>query len=201
MEFVNGYAHMRHRYHEWRYSLDFVQKMMLALGFACLVGLLAQVRIPLGFTPVPLTGQVFGVLLAGVALGTYWGGASMLMYVGIGALGMPWFTGMGGGVDYVAGATGGYLVGFIAAALLIGWLTERNLEARKAKHLLPVMLLSVGVIYTFGAVWLAIALSLTVAEAIALGVLPFIGLDIVKAILATGIGTAAMTKKPYGPEL
>ena len=142
MELANGYASIRHRYHEWRYNLDFAHKAMLALAFACLVGLLAQVRIPLGFTPVPLTGQTFGVLLAGVTLGAYWGGASMLMYVGIGALGMPWFQQMNSGIEYAFGATGGYLVAFVLVAFVVGWLTERRIAARSAMRLLPVMVLS-----------------------------------------------------------
>jgi len=201
MELVNGYAHLRHRYHEWRYNLDTVQKVMLSLGFACLMGLLAQVRIPLGFTPVPLTGQTFGVLLAGVALGTFWGGASMMMYIGIGALGMPWFQGMNGGVAYVTGATGGYLVGFIIVAFAIGWATERKLEARKAKYLLPLMILSSVFILLIGSAWLAVAIGVTLGDALVMGFLPFIGLDIFKSIAAAGIGSAMTTKKAYGPEL
>jgi biotin transport system substrate-specific component len=201
MELVNGYVAVRHRYHEWRYNLDFARKAMLALGFACLVGLLAQVRIPLGFTEVPLTGQTFGVLLAGVALGTYWGGASMLMYVGIGALGVPWFTGMNGGIEWVAGATGGYLVGFIAVALAVGWFTERRVENRRVRLLLPAMLLSAMAILLMGTVWLAISQGYGIGEAFIRGFLPFIGLDVAKAVAATGLGSAMTTKQRYGPEL
>ncbi|MFH0816632.1 MAG: biotin transporter BioY [Methanobacteriota archaeon] len=200
MELVDGYAHLRHRYHEWRYSLDFVQKVMLALGFACLLGLLAQVRIPLGFSPVPLTGQTFGVLLAGVALGTYWGGASMLMYVGIGVMGMPWFQGMNGGVEYATGATAGYLVAFIIIAFIVGWMTEKKLEARKVKYLLPLMVASSISILLFGTAWLAVAVNASIGDALAMGFLPFIGLDICKSIAAAGIGSAMTTKKAYGPE-
>jgi biotin transport system substrate-specific component len=201
LEFVNGYAHLRHRYHEWRYSLDFVQKAMLALGFACLVGLLAQVRIPLGFTPVPLTGQTFGVLLAGVALGTYWGGASMLMYVGIGAMGMPWFQDMHHGIQYATGTTAGYLVAFIAIAFVVGWMTERKLEARRVQYLLPLMVLSSISILLIGSAWLSVSMHVTLAKALALGFVPFIGLDICKSIAAAGIGSAMTTKKAYGPEV
>jgi biotin transport system substrate-specific component len=201
LQLVNGYAHLRHRYHEWRYGLDFAQKAMLALAFATLVGLLAQVRIPLGFTPVPLTGQTFGVLMAGIALGTYWGGASMLMYVGIGALGMPWFQNASGGLEYATGATGGYLVAFVLVAFAVGWLTERKLAARKASALLPLMLLSSVFVLLLGSAWLAVVLGVGYGEALALGFLPFIGLDIVKSVAAAGIGSAITTKKAYGPEL
>jgi biotin transport system substrate-specific component len=201
MQLVNGYAHIRHRYHEWRYGLDFARKAILALAFACLVGLLAQVRIPLGFTPVPLTGQTFGVLLAGVALGTYWGGASMLMYVGIGAFGMPWFQNMSGGIEYATGATGGYLAAFVVVAFLIGWATERKLAARKPAALVTMMLLSSVFVLLAGSAWLAVALGVGYGEALALGFLPFVGLDIVKSVAAAGIGSAMTTKRAYGPEL
>ncbi len=201
MEQANGYASIRHRYHEWRYNLDFAHKAMLALAFACLVGLLAQVRIPLGFTPVPLTGQTFGVLLAGVTLGAYWGGASMLMYVGIGALGMPWFQQMNGGIEYAFGATGGYLVAFVLVAFVVGWLTERRIAARSAMRLLPVMVLSSVTILLVGTAWLSVALGVSFAAALEMGFLPFIGLDVAKSVAAAGIGSAMTTKKAYGPEL
>lgn len=200
MELVNGYAAWRHRYHEWRYNLDFAHKALLALAFACLVGLLAQIRMPLGFTPVPLTGQTFGVLLAGVALGTYWGGASMLMYVGIGALGMPWFQNASGGMEYATGATGGYLVAFVLVAFAVGHITEKNLAARSAWALLPTMALSSVAILLIGSAWLAVALGIGYIEALALGFVPFIGLDIAKSVAAAGIGGAMTTKRAYGPE-
>jgi biotin transport system substrate-specific component len=201
LELVNGYAHLRHRYHEWRYSLDFAHKVILALGFACLVGLLAQVRIPLGFTPVPLTGQTFGVLMAGIALGTYWGGASMLLYVGIGAIGMPWFQDMNHGVQYIFGSTYGYLVGFIVVALIVGLMTDINIKTRSAKQLLPLMILSSILILAIGSAWLAVIKEVSVWQALIWGFVPFIGLDICKSIAAAGIGSAMTTKKAYGPEM
>lgn len=205
MEFVQRYAAVRHRYHLWRYELEVWQKVMMALGFACLTGMLAQMRVHLPFTPVPVTGQVFAVLLAGVALGHYWGGASQLLYVLIGLAGVPWFaprTGAGlftsGGMRVLYGPTFGYLVGFIIAAFIIGWLVEKRLSVRRIRYLIPVMLLCVGIIYLCGWAWLAQMIG--AESAFVLGVLPFIGVDIAKTVAAAGIGDALLTKQPYGPE-
>ena len=110
----------------WRYELSIPKKLAMALGMAVLTGLLAQARIQLPWSPVPITGQTFAVLLAGVLLGRRWGGISLAAYVGIGAAGVPWFApqaGMpifsAGGIGILTGATGGYLIGFILAALFI----------------------------------------------------------------------------------
>ena len=89
---------------------------VLVVGFALFTALMAQIEFPLWFTPVPITGQTFAVLLAGAALGWRAGLASQALYVGLGAVGLPFYSGGDGGWNVVTGATGGYLVGFIAAA-------------------------------------------------------------------------------------
>ena len=93
------------------------------MGAAGLVGLLAQISIHLSFTPVPITGQTLGVLLAGSALGWRRAGLSMALYVLAGLAGVPWFASHASGY---AGATFGYLLGFIAAGMLLGWLASRG---------------------------------------------------------------------------
>jgi len=200
LQFVDRYVALRHRYYSWRHSLETAQKVALAAIFACLTGLMAQVRVVLPFTPVPITGQVFAVLLAGVALGAFWGALSQWIYIGFGVAGVPWFQGMAGGLKVLAGPTGGYIFGFVIAAAIIGLVVDTKLQSRKARYTLPLMLLSVGIIYLFGMVWLGICLGVGIEKAFLLGALPFIGVDIVKAFLAAGIGTALMTKQPYGPE-
>ena len=90
--YIDRYKNVRLNLFKWRYELNFVYKLILALSFACLTGLLAQLRFYIPGTPVPVTGQVFGVILAGVLMGT-WGGISQVMYIGIGAAGVPWFAG------------------------------------------------------------------------------------------------------------
>ncbi len=110
---------------KWRYELSIPKKLALALGFAALMGLVAQMKFFLPFTPVPLTGQTFGALFAGIALGTWWGGVSMALYVGLGAAGVPWFQGWQGGFAYLTGPTGGYIIGLIFAALFLGYFIDK----------------------------------------------------------------------------
>ena len=98
----------------------------LVIGFALLTAAAAQVRISLPFTPVPITGQTFAVLLAGASLGSMAGGASQLLYVALGAVGLPFYADGTSGWEVVQGATGGYLIGFLAAAVLVGWLADRG---------------------------------------------------------------------------
>jgi len=153
----------------------------LIVSGALLVALLAQVRIPLPFTPVPLTGQTFAVLLVGATLGSKRGAGSMMLYTVIGALGFPVFAGSAAGIAYLAGPTLGYLVGFVVAAFVIGKLAERGLERNLRTSLLP-FFIGTLVIYAFGAGWLAILFG--VEKALALGVLPFIVGDVIKLALA-----------------
>ena len=92
----------------------------LVIGFALLTALAAQIVIPLPFTPVPITGQTFVVLLAGAGLGATAGAASQGLYVLLGAVGLPFYAGGASGWTVARGATGGYLIGFIVAAWIVG---------------------------------------------------------------------------------
>ena len=186
---------------KWRFESTFAHKIVLALGFACLTGLMAQFRFYLPFTPVPVTGQVFAVLLAGVLLGKWYGGLSQGFYAGIGAAGVPWFTGMAGGIGILTGVTGGYIVGFIVAAMIIGWFTDRYVRARSFRGMFVLMIIGVAVIYAFGVVQLSIVLGVGAQKAIELGALPFIGADIYKALIAAAIAAAVTPKSSYGNEL
>jgi biotin transport system substrate-specific component len=148
---------------------------------ALFVAVLAQVRIFLPFTPVPLTGQTFGVLLVGAALGSKRGLASLSLYTALGLAGLPVFTGWSSGLAHLLGLTGGYLFGFLAAAWLVGRLAERGLERSLRTSLLP-FAAGTLVIYLCGTGWLALQLGL--AQALALGVLPFLIGDLLKLLAA-----------------
>lgn len=199
--FVDKYKYFRHKFYVWEHELNVLYKVLLALSFAGFTGLSAQIRIYLPFTPVPITGQVFMVLLSGVVLGKWYGGLSQSLYVGLGCLGVPWFAGMNGGYMYVImGATGGYLIGFIVVATMCGWLTQTHIRARTLTGLLSMMLLGVLVIYLFGASYL-MCLGMSFQDAILKGVLPYIPFDLAKAILVAYIGTAITTKQPYNGEV
>src|SRR5690606_8037308 len=128
--------------------------LALVVAFAALTAVLAQLRIPLPGTPVPVTGQTLGVLLAGGALGMRAGALSQALYLLVGLVGLPVFTDAGSGWEVVSGATGGYLVAFVAAAGLVGWLVERG-EDRHVVTSAAAMLAGTAVIYAAGTGWLA----------------------------------------------
>lgn len=166
-----------------------------------LVALLAQVKIPLGFTPVPITGQTFAVLLVGAMLGGWRGGAALALYALAGA-GLPFFAGGASGWFWDL-PTGGYIVGFIPAAALVGWLCQRGWNRRP--WLLAAMLLANAVIYVPGLLQLAwflnadanLAASWACADVWQCGLLPFIPGDLVKLIavsLAVPAGWALLDR-------
>jgi len=144
-----------------------------------LVALAAQVTIPL--QPVPITGQTFGVLLIGAALGFRRGALALAAYLVQGALGLPFFAGGAGGLARLLGPTGGYLIGFVFAAALVGALAERGWD-RRFLSTLAAMALGNLVIYAFGLPWLAQFAGWE--KVAALGLLPFLPGDALKMLLA-----------------
>ena len=158
-----------------------MRDLLIVFSGVIFVALLAQVRIPLPFTPIPLTGQTFAVLLVGATIGSKRGAASLTLYTVLGAFGLPIFAGGAAGIAYLAGPTLGYLVGFIVASFVIGCLAECGLERSLRTSLLP-FLIGTLIIYAFGVGWLALLLG--VDKALALGVLPFIVGDVIKLALA-----------------
>lgn len=155
---------------------------LIVLG-ALFVAALAQVKIALPFTPVPLTGQTFAVLLVGATLGSKRGAASLALYIAIGALGLPVFAGGKAGLAYLSGATLGYLIGFVMAAYVIGLLAERGLERSVRTSIVP-FLVGTILIYACGIAWLTIVLG-SFGKAVAAGLLPFLVGDALKLIAAT----------------
>ncbi len=144
----------------------------------------AQVRIPLPFTPVPITGQTFGVLLAGAWLGSRYGAAVVAAYLAEGLAGLPVFAGWKGGLTPLLGPTGGYLVGFLGAAFLVGWLLEKGWH-RTWWQVSFAFLLGNAVIYAFGLPWLAWFVGWE--RVVWLGLLPFLPGDALKLALATAL--------------
>lgn len=153
-------------------------------AFVILTALGAFVRIPLPFSPVPITLQTFFVLLGAAALGKTRGAIVQLFYVFLGVFGLPIFSGAGSGLLYLAGPTAGYLLGFIAASLFIGKALDRT--GSKFSVLL-VFLAGDLLILGLGVFWLKAFLRVSFNQAWAIGVIPFILPDILKAAIAAGV--------------
>ena len=158
-----------------------VRDVLLVAGAAALTGLAAQVAIPL--LPVPITLQTLTVLLAGAALGPARGAAAMGLYLAVGAAGVPWFAEQNSGLGF---PTLGYVVGFVAAATLVGWLARRGAD-RTVLGAIVAMVLGNLVIYAFGVPYLAVAIGVSLPEAVVLGALPFLLGDGLKILLAAGL--------------
>ncbi|GAA4594643.1 biotin transport system substrate-specific component [Actinoplanes octamycinicus] len=160
-----------------------VRDVALTAGAAAAVGLAAQIAIPVPGSPVPITGQTFAVLLAGAVLGPGRGAAGMLLYAVAGILGVPWFA--GGGAGWPA-ATGGYLLGFVVAAALVGQLATLGAD-RRPGHTIGLMAIGNLLIYLIGVPWLALGSTLDVPQAIAQGLYPYLIGDLLKIALATAL--------------
>lgn len=160
-----------------------VMSVVLVVAAAALTALAAQWRIQLPFTPVPITGQTFAVLLTGAALGWKLGAAGQMLYLAVGALGAPVFTEASGGVEVIQGATGGYLIGFVFAAGLVGWMAQHR-QDRTFATMFTAFILGSVVIYVFGVIGLMISTGWSLTEAVERGVVPFLLGDLVKAAAA-----------------
>ena len=207
MELVTAIDRTRYEVFRWRYELALSKKLALALGMACLIGAVAQIRIILPFSPVPITGQTFAVLLTAIFLGRWWGGISVAIYAGLGAAGVPWFAGLNGGLGYLAGPTGGYIIGFIFAALFLGHFTDTYIRSRNFLSMLALMLFANFIlIYVPGLLQLGLWLNLVKGEPVAfttllgMGAVPFIAGDIIKIALAAAIARGVTPKLAYNGE-
>jgi biotin transport system substrate-specific component len=167
-----------------------VRTVVLVVGFALLTAAAAQIAIPLPWTPVPLTGTTFAVLLAGASLGWKAGAASQLLYNALALAGLPFYQDGNHGWEYATGATGGYLVGFVVAAALVGLLAERR-QDRSVVTAVPAMLAGTAVIYLFGVLWLGHVLGADATTALEKGMLPFVIGDAVKLVAAGALLPAA----------
>ncbi len=157
-------------------------KVALVVGGAVLTALTAQWEIPLW--PVPISAQTLSVLVVGASLGATLGGLSMLTYLGMGAVGLPVFSGGAGGAAHLAGPTIGYLVGFVVAAALMGWMAERGGD-RTARKAAVTFGIGTVVILALGVVGLMVTLGYDLPEAMSAGVYPFLPGAVLKGAMAT----------------
>jgi biotin transport system substrate-specific component len=163
-----------------RQQRSWLLDVVLVVLFSAFVALTAQAEIPLW--PVPLTLQTLGVLFTGAVLGSRRGALALLLYLTEGALGLPVFAGGASGVGYMLGPTGGYLVGFVVAAGVVGWLAQRGWDRRLVWAAVAMVIGNV-IIYVCGVAWLAVFLG-DLWGALVKGMLLFVVGDLIKIAVA-----------------
>ncbi len=161
--------------------------MLIVLASAVMAGL-AQLSVRIPITPVPISGQTLGVMLVGASLGAWRGGAAMLLYLGEGAMGLPVFAEGHSGTVWLTSAapSGGFLWGFVAGAVVIGFLAQLGWD-RGLGSSIGAMLVGEVVIFAIGVTWLANALGVSGEKALEFGLYPFVLGDILKLLIAAGL--------------
>jgi biotin transport system substrate-specific component len=165
---------------------DLLTDVLLVLAGTALVAAAAQISIKLPFTPVPITGQTFAVVFVGAALGAVRGTASLMLYLWLGVLGAPIYAHHAHGLSVITGASGGYIVGFVLAAAVTGWLAERNWD-KTLPSAIAAMLTGNVIIYLVGLPWLAVVLNTNLEKTLEFGLYPFVPGDIFKLYLAAAL--------------
>ena len=182
------YLHLEltHKGRQFRLKKSSTYNYVLAAFGAAIIAVLAQVSIPLPFSPVPITGQTLAVGLIVTILGTRLGTFSVLIYILLGAVGLPVFSGMSGGFAILVGPTGGYIVGFLVTAVIMGLYLDKF--GITIFHAIIANLIGMVVTLAFGTAWLKVAADLSWTAAFMGGVAPFIVVGILKAVLAAWVG-------------
>ena len=175
-------------------------KLLMSFMMACFTGLMAQVIIPLPWTPVPITAQTFAVLCSGLFLGRKYGCLSQIIYVVLGIAFIPWFGGMTGGLETFLGSTGGFFIGFIIASYFVGLISEKYAEARSfTKMAITIGIANFALIYIPGLAGLALFLTsqgmtFGIMDLLMMGLIPFIAGDIVKILGAASVSKVFLPK-------
>lgn len=157
-------------------------KLVMVIAGSLFIALAAQIAVPM--YPVPVTGQTLAILLIGMTYGPRMAGSTVALYLVEGAMGLPVFANGAAGALYMFGPTGGYLAGFLMAAVTIGFLAERGM-GRSIISTAVAMLIGTAVIYVFGVAWLSMMIGLE--KAVIHGVMPFLYGDALKAVIAAGL--------------
>lgn len=170
----------------------FIQKGLFVTAFVILTAIFAQIEIPLPY--VPISGQTLAVGLTATVLGSFLGAISLLVYAVLGAIGLPVFAGFDGGLDVLMGPTGGYILGFIVAAFVIGlWLEKKGFTI---KETIIANIIGMVIILVCGVIQLKFVLAMTWPDALAVGVYPFIITGLLKACAAGWGGIKIRDKLP-----
>lgn len=175
-------------------------KVLMSLMMACFTGIMAQIIIPLPWTPVPVTAQTFAVLCSGLLLGKKYGCLSQIFYIVLGTSFIPWFAGMTGGIEVLLGSNIGFLVGFVIASYFVGFISEKYASSRSFTKMVAVIsVANFALIYIPGLLGLALWLNMQgsavgIFDLLMMGLIPFIIGDIVKIIGAASVSKAFLPK-------
>ena len=197
---IESYYDTRKNVFERIQDASMVTKLLMSLMMACLTGIMAQIIIPLPWTPVPITAQTFAVLCSGLFLGRKYGCLSQILYIVLGIAFVPWFGGMTGGIEVALGSTGGFLLGFIIASYFVGYIAEKYAEARNFKKMaITIAIANFALIYIPGLAGLALFLSMQgtpvgIVDLLMMGLVPFIAGDIVKILGAASVSKVFLPK-------
>ena len=198
---IDNYYSTRKNVFERIQDASTATKLLMSFMMACFTGIMAQVIIPLPWTPVPITAQTFAVLCSGLFLGKKYGCLSQILYIVLGVAFIPWFGGMTGGLDIFLGSTFGFFIGFIIASYFIGAITEKYAKARNFTRMAVVIgIANFALIYIPGLAGLALWYGLTqgatigVVDLLMMGLVPFIAGDIVKVLGAASVSKVFLPK-------
>ena len=168
-----------------------INELVLCSMFSAITAILSQIYIPLPFTTVPVTLQIFAVALTGIILGAKKGFISVGIYIVLGAIGMPVFAGMTGGLGILLGPTGGFLIACPIMAFIIGYASERYLSCA---NIIIFMIVGLIIVYLMGTLMFALISKTSIYHSFLLCVVPFIFVDILKLILATSVGISILKR-------
>ena len=160
-----------------------VRDVVLTLTGTALVVVLGLIAVPLPWTPVPLSLATLGVVLVGASLGPVRGAASMVIYLAVGALGVPWFAQHTEGWNF---PSFGYIIGYVLAAAAVGFLARRGFD-RSVPRTFLLMIIGTGIVYLVGVTWLKVYLQIDLSTALRLGATPFLVGDAIKMVIAAGL--------------
>lgn len=198
---IDGYYSTRKNIFEKIQESSTVTKVIMSFMMACITGLMAQIIIPLPWTPVPITTQTFAVLCSGLFLGRKYGCLSQVLYIALGVAFVPWFGEMTGGINVLLGSTGGYFLGFVIASYFVGAIAEKYNDARNFTKMVAVIgVANFALIYIPGLIGLAVwsyfaqGSILSITDLLLMGLVPFIFGDLVKIIGAAGVSEIFLPK-------
>ena len=197
---IDNYYSARKNIFERIQDASTATKILMSFMMACITGIMAQIIIPLPWTPVPITAQTFAVLCSGLFLGKKYGCLSQILYIVLGIAFIPWFGGMTGGIEVLLGSTGGFLIGFVIASYFVGLITEKYANARNFTRMaITIGIANFALIYIPGLAGLALFLGMQgtpvgIYDLLMMGLIPFIAGDIVKILGAASVSKVFLPK-------